>query len=415
MHTEVVVGTEQARTISRLLGSEERLTAALVASQDRLAALLALIDVRVDSLDDNRALGAMLEEALELTESDGAVLSRVDRTIVVGDAPSIPELRSLMASQTGLIRGPRPIDIAGAASVVAILGDSDSPAILGLIRQSGRHYSTGDLQLIDAIVSATDKLLMLTRLHRLGLQRAAVDREHQVASRLAQAILPAQAPVMDGVDVFAESTPANLAGGDFYVFEVRDGVLWFAVGDVAGKGLPAAIVMTRAVSAARVAFHTHAEDDPAGALAAVGDELFDYLHAVGLFVTMVVGSYRPGSGVLHLCNAGHSPILSLADNVKRAIPASTPPVGVLMGAIGRTEAIAFEFGSVLVLGSDGLTEQEDPDGGLYGYDRFEEKIVELSHLPLRAMGAALMRDIARHARGTAVSDDCTLVLLRGIT
>ena len=415
MRTEVSSGMEQARIISRLLESEERLTAALVASQDRLAALLALIEVRFDSLDDNRALGTMLEEALELTESDGAVLCRGESTIVVGSSSSAAQLRTCMAAQTDLTRGPRPVDIAGAAAVVATLGDTDSPATLGLVRHSGRRYSTGDLQLIDAILSATDKLLTLTRLHRLGMQRAVVDKEHQLASRLAQAILPSAAPVMDGVDVFAETTPANLAGGDFYIFEIRNGVLWFAVGDVAGKGLPAAIVMTRAVSAARVAFHTHDEDDPAGALSAVGDELFDYLHAVGLFVTMALGSYRPGSGVLHLCNAGHSPILSLANHRKTAVPPSTPPIGVLLGAKGRTQAIAFELGSVLVLGSDGLTEQEDPEGRLYGYDRFEERIVQLSHLPLRTMGAQLMRDIARHAGGTAASDDCTLVLLRGIS
>jgi serine phosphatase RsbU (regulator of sigma subunit) len=414
VQSETISGMEQARVISRLLQSEERLTAALVDSQDRLAALLALIEVRVDSLDDNRALSAMLEEALELTDSDGAVLTRGDGTILVGSHPSTAELRTCMATQTNPTHGPRTIDIAGAAAVVAVLGDAESPATLGLIRRSGRHYSTGDLQLIDAIMSATDKLLMLTRLHRLAMQRAAVDREHQVASSLAQAVLPVQPPVMNGIDVFAETIPANLAGGDFYVFEVRDGVLWFAVGDVAGKGLPAAIVMTRAVSAARVAFHTHPADDAAGALAAVGDELFDYLHAVGLFVTMALGSYCPGSGVLHLCNAGHSPILSLAGRRKTAVPPSTPPIGVIPGAKGRTQAIPFEFGSILVLGSDGLTEQEDPDGRLYGYERFEEKVVELSHLPLRTMGARLMRDIARHASGTPASDDCTLVLLRGI-
>jgi serine phosphatase RsbU (regulator of sigma subunit) len=251
-------------------------------------------------------------------------------------------------------------------------------------------------------------------MHRLGMQQAAVEREHQMASSLAQAILPAAAPVLDGVDVFAETIPARLAGGDFYTFDVLDGVLWFAVGDVAGKGLPAAIVMTRAVSAARVAFHTHAEDDPAGALAAVGEELFDYLHAVGLFVTMALGAYRPGSGILYVCNAGHSPVLTVVHRRTSAVPPTTPPVGVLPTAKGRTQAIPFEFGSALVLGSDGLIEQEDPAGSLYGYERFERKLIEFSGLSLRNMGARLMQDVDRYAHGTAPSDDRTLVVLRGI-
>jgi len=71
--------------------------------------------------------------------------------------------------------------------------------------------------------------------------------------------------------------------------------------------------MTRAVSAVRVAFHNQAEDEPAAALGTVGDELFDYLSGVGSFVTMALGSYRPGGGLVHLANAGHSPSLSVAD------------------------------------------------------------------------------------------------------
>jgi serine phosphatase RsbU (regulator of sigma subunit) len=406
---------ELARTVVRLLESEERLTAALVATQDRMAALRALIEVPIDSLDDNIAITLMLDEALELTDSDGAVLRRGDSTVLVGAAAMTAELGHRLGDLApDMDQQPHPIDFPYGAAVVAALRDVDGPAALGFTRNSGGHYSTGDLQLVDAVVAATEKLLTLTRMHRLGVQQAAVEREHQMASSLAQAILPAATPVLDGVDVFAETIPARLAGGDFYTFDVLDGVLWIAVGDVAGKGLPAAIVMTRAVSAARVAFHTHAENDPAGALAAVGDELFDYLHAVGLFVTMALGAYRPGSGILHLCNAGHSPVLTMTRRRTSSVPPTTPPVGVLLGVKGRTQAIPFEFGSALVLGSDGLTEQEDPAGALYGYERFERKLIEFSNLSLPNMGARLIEDVRQYAEGTPPSDDRTLVLLRGI-
>ena len=401
-------------TVSRLTQSQHRLTEALIENQDRLTALRALIGVPIDSLDDDSALTMMLTEALELTDSSGAVLVRGDAVLTVGDPQSVSELRQRIRALSPPPAAPSSLEFSRGTAVVAALLSPDGDAALGLSRGPGRQYSTGDLQLVEAVVAATEKLMTLTRMHRIGVQQATIEREHQYASSLAQAILPTAPPVLAGLDVFAEVIPANLAGGDFIAFEVLDGVLWFAVGDVAGKGLPAAIVMTRAVSAARVAFHTAAENDPAGALAAVGEDLYDYLHAVGIFVTMVLGAHRPGSGVVHLCNAGHSPVISMVDRQTSWVPPSMPPVGVLRGVTGRNQSLPLDVGNVLVLGSDGLTEQEDPAGAMYGYDRFERKIVDLSALSLRNMGTRLIQDVTGFARGTAPSDDRTLVLFRSI-
>ncbi len=282
---------------------------------------------------------------------------------------------------------------------------------MGFARRTGIPYNTGDLQLIEAVVAAINKVMSLTDLHRRGVQRAAIDREHQLASTLAQANLPTAPPALDGVDVFATSIPASLAGGDFIVFEILHGVLWFAVGDVAGKGLPAAIVMTRAVSAARVAFHTNADDDPAAALDAIGDELFDYLSGVGLFVTMAVGSYRPRSGVVHLANAGHSPLLSVAGGVISGIPPSMPPIGVVRDLRCRTQRIRLGPNDLLVLGSDGLAEQENSAGELYGYDRLLHRVEQWARLTVNEMGDGLMNDVDEHAGGAPASDDRTLVVL----
>ena len=388
------------------------LVEALIASQDQLAALRALIGVPIDSLDDNTALESMLHEALELTDSQCAVFVRGDLVIAAGAGAQLVELRQLLTCGTPLARSePHPVGLSAFSAVVASLGDGDRLGCLGFARRTDTRYSTGDLQLIEAVVAAVDKLTSLTDLHRRGVRRAAVDREHQLASILAQANLPTAPPSLSGVDVFATSIPASLAGGDFIVFEILHGVLWFAVGDVAGKGLPAAIVMTRAVSAARVAFHTYPEDDPAAALDAIGDELFGYLSGVGLFVTMAVGSYRPGSGVVHLANAGHSPLLSVADGVISGIPPSMPPIGVVRALRSRTQQIRLGPNDILVLGSDGLAEQENPAGELYGYDRLFRRVEKWARLTVNELGDGLMNDVNNHAGGAPASDDRTLVVL----
>ena len=387
-------------------------TEALIASQDQLAALRALIGVPIDSLDDNTALESMLHEALELTDSHCAVLVRGDVVMEVGGGQQLVELRQLLTCGIGLSRTePHPVELPVGSAVVASLGDGGSQGCLGFARRTDTRYRTGDLHLIDTVVAAINKLTSLTDLHRRGVRRAAIDHEHQLASTLAQAILPTAPPSLDGVDVFARSIPASLAGGDFIVFEVLDGILWFAVGDVAGKGLPAAIVMTRAVSAARVAFHTHAEDQPAAALGSVGDELFDYLSGVGLFVTMAVGSYRPGSGVVHLANAGHSPVLSVADGRACVVPASTPPIGVVRAMRGRTQQIRLGPNDLLVIGSDGLAEQEDIHAVMYGYDRLLRRVEQRAHFTANDLGDGLMNDVHDHAGDQPASDDRTLVVL----
>ena len=189
-------------------------------------------------------------------------------------------------------------------------------------------------------------------------------------------------------------------------------VLWFAVGDVAGKGLPAAIVMTRAVSAARVAFHTHADDDPAAALDAIGDELFDYLSGVGLFVTMAVGSYRPRSGVVHLANAGHSPLLSVARRGDLRHPAvdATDRRGARPEGSNTADPAGAERPSGARL-RRARRAGEHSAGELYGYDRLLHRVEQWAQLTVNELGDGLMNDVDEHADGAPASDDRTLVVL----
>ncbi len=400
------------RTVRRLDQSQDRLTEALVESHDRMAALRALIAVPVNSLDHTEALTAMLTEALELTGSDSAVLITAADFLIVGDDEVGTALRRSMVPPELLGREPLPIESPRGAAVVAALPDGQGWATLGLARAGARQYSTGDLELVDAVVAATDKLLTLTRMYHRDVARATIEGEHQLASSLAQAVLPTEPPRLAGLETFATVVPAGVSGGDFIVFSERDGVLWFAAGDVAGKGLPAAVVMTKAVSAARVAFHRYDEHDPAAALDAIVDELHDYLSDTGLFVTLIVGAHRPGSGIATVCNAGHSPVLSVRDGAAQAIPPSLPPVGVVRGRRGRNHRVPLAHGDVLVLGSDGLSEQQNPDGELFGYRRFEQAMLQRCDLPLAELGRSVLDQVTAFADGTAASDDRTLVLLR---
>jgi serine phosphatase RsbU (regulator of sigma subunit) len=384
--------------LERARDERDRMTAALVEAQDQLAALGALLQVATDSLDEARVLDHLLGEALELTGSDAARPAG-------GDAERT-------ARRPGCPTGAAdPLHRGGFRVSVDVPG----PPVhrLTLARVHGPAYTTGDLRMVQAVAAAAGTLGRLTRMHRDALRRAAVEREHRLASELAQAALPTTVPRVRGVDLYARCEQADLTGGDLLVLH-RDGdVLWFAVGDVVGKGLPAAMTMTRAVSALRVAFLTHPPDDPAAVVAAVGAALDDYLDDVDLFLTVAVGTVRAG-GPLRLCNAGHFPVLHRGPGDDGAAPQvvapGCPPLGLPLGRPTTVE-LPFGPGALLVLGSDGLAEQPDPFGVQFGRDRLCGACAGAGRTAA-GIGAGLFDVVSAHAAGAPVSDDRTVLVLR---
>jgi anti-sigma regulatory factor (Ser/Thr protein kinase) len=147
-------------------------------------------------------------------------------------------------------------------------------------------------------------------------------------------------------------------------------------------------------------------------MAAIDDELYPYLSDVGLFATMVIGSYRIGSDTLRVCNAGHSPTIVVRGNQVAEIDASAPPVGVLPGIRCTVEELSVTEGDVLVVGSDGLVEQVNTAGELIGYDNFRETIVRDRAEPAAVIAEHLFDDVARHAGDEQPSDDRTILVMK---
>jgi serine phosphatase RsbU (regulator of sigma subunit) len=268
------------------------------------------------------------------------------------------------------------------------------------------------MPLLESVVSALGVMLAFTELHERELHQAAVERDHNLASALAQSVITDRPPHSASIDVFAKTVPAALAGGDFYVFGQTDGLIWFAVGDVAGKGLPAAMLMTRAVAACRVAFLAHRDASVADVFARIEDELFDHLDDAGVFITMAVGVIDEQAHSVALANAGHSPVLIVRDTEAECIGASVPPLGVIRGRVPTVATFSLGANDCLVIGSDGLAEQSDPEGRLFGYDRFRDFCVAEHAAPTATFGERVFAAVNEFGAGGTVSDDSTLVVLK---
>jgi len=177
------------------------------------------------------------------------------------------------------------------------------------------------------------------------------------------------------VEIFAMMEPAREVGGDLYdFFDGPDGSLCFLVGDVSGKGVPAALFMARTKNLVHLVTDLLRGPDgglagPAEILGRVNRELCQ--DNVGMmFVTLFLGMLQPRTGELRFCNAGHGPPYRLrGQSVEPLAAAADPPLGIRPRTVYGTQTIRLEPGEVLYLYSDGITEAADASGALFSEDR----------------------------------------------
>ncbi len=379
----------------------ESLTSALVDANDQLLALYDLTQVTANTLDEREAVVEILRRATRMLSTDGMELTSGDQTFSVGLRPNRPP----QAGSTNAGRTPEHITVVSASHA------SGLDAEVRALRRAG-PFSTGDRKLLSAVLRTALGAISTARLHQQVLHRALDTRDHQRAAEIAQLALPRWRPDLPNADLFATNEPARQTGGDLFCFAVDGDDLLFAVGDVSGKGLTAAVMMTTAISAANAAFRDPSLDDPADHLAMIDRWTHDHLSEAELFITLFVGRYRTSTGRLRWTNAGHSPCLVRGNAGWVDLEAQTPPIGILTDVTHRSRSVELEPGELVVVGSDGVIEQEDPDGQLFGDRRLKSYIDRFRARPLHQLGPGVLRAVDRFAEQRPAIDDRTLLLLR---
>lgn len=197
------------------------------------------------------------------------------------------------------------------------------------------------------------------------------ESELNVASAIQMQMLPKDYPKFDGVDLHAMLHPAKEVGGDLYDFFVKDRLLYFVVGDVSGKGVPAALYMAITRSAFR--FIAGLGLPVEGVVAKINNSFCDGNDS-GMFVTMFVGCLNIDTLELNYCNAGHNPILIISPDGKPSYLHAKPNMaaGLFEDFPYQGESMTLERGSRLFIYTDGVTEAENRVKELYGEDRLDE-------------------------------------------
>lgn len=202
-------------------------------------------------------------------------------------------------------------------------------------------------------------------------EKARMGSELSVASKIQDEMLCKDFPQMKKGGIFADSIPAKEVGGDLYDFFINGEDIYFILGDVSGKGIPAALLMAITIAAFRSAGKT---DHPVEQVVSLINNTFCKSNNDMMFVTLVVGKINTVTGKMQVCNAGHNPILAVQpDGTSDFLKIKTNVAcGVMPDFPYEGDVINLREGTRLIIYSDGITEAENSDKDQYGEARLAE-------------------------------------------
>ena len=246
-------------------------------------------------------------------------------------------------------------------------------------------------------------------------QLVSVRRDLSLATRIQQSIVPRVFPPFPGrteFDIYAEMITAKEVGGDFYdFFLLDDDHLGFVVGDVSGKGVPAAIFMAMSRTLLKA---TAAQVRDAGECLKRVNDLLIPENKASMFVTIFYGILNTKTGELTFCNGGHNPPGRIrAGGETDLLPLTGGPfVGAIPGLSFETGTMTLSPGDTLFVYTDGVTEATDPDAALFGDDRMLDSLKTNGRESLDHLVKSMLDGIDGFVRGAPQADDITMLALR---
>jgi len=238
------------------------------------------------------------------------------------------------------------------------------------------------------------------------------ERDLDAARTIQKRLLPESPPEIAGLDIFGVNVPAREVGGDYYDFLVLDpDRVLVAVGDVAGKGVPAALLMSHL----QASLHAESRDGRAPhAITEAMDESLYRSTSSSRYATFFLAIIERHAGAVRYCNAGHNAGYLVRDGAVVELEPGGAALGLLPGTRFEDGREDFGSGDVLVLYSDGVTEAEGRRNELYGDDRLKALVRDLAARAetAAAIGHGILDDIRRFSAGRAPSDDITVVVVR---
>lgn len=355
---------------------------------------------RRPALDDTRFSGTIVKKTVASMQSYLTEDASADAAL--GPAASIAEfkIRSVMCV---------PLASAEGKAIGAIQLDTQDRT---------KKFSLDDLNLLTIVANLAGVAIEKSRLHEEVLAREKAQKEIELARKVQLGFLPQTLPDVAGYEFYSHYAPAQTVGGDYYDFiALPGGRVAVVLGDVAGKGVPAALLVAKLSSEVRFCLLT------VPSLAQAVCLLNDQMIQGGLgdrFVTLVVMVLDPAAHSVTLVNAGHmSPKLYRAETDQLvdavSLEATGLPVGTLPGYPYEQVTLALEVGDSVAVFTDGVTDAMNPAGAMFGPEAVDRSLLpDDSTLPgdaqrPRLLGERLVSTVRAHAAGKPQNDDIAVV------
>lgn len=403
----------------------DSLTAALVETQDRLVALYELTQSTRRTLDVPTLLDLVIQQSKHLLDVDGGfvVLKEKDKKAIVHQVSDRPLHPAHVEAAAALFRRDPSRHIfkdsetlpAGLRNVmmVSLPVRDELFAAVGLFNKTG-NFTTPDIKLAQAIAGHIGAQLENAMLHQEAMERTRLETEMDIARQVQMAILPQSIPSVEGVDIFASSTPALEVGGDFFDVINRSGTsLIFAVGDVTGKGMPAALLMSMTHTVIKSASRKMPFTHPHQVMNRLNHDLFEDFSTVGMFTTVFVGQLSSVDCTLNFTNAGQSPIFHIPSGREPVLlEAQDIPIGITDVYEYSSQHLCLFPGDIFIVASDGFPESRNTANEMFGYERMRQSLSRSCGLPAREMAAQLLMDVDEFCGPHPQDDDRTIVVVK---
>ncbi|UCH84920.1 MAG: SpoIIE family protein phosphatase, partial [Candidatus Latescibacterota bacterium] len=300
------------------------------------------------------------------------------------------------------------------AAVCLPLGASET--LTGLIilgpKQSGLLYSRADSELLETLSEHLGLVLENAQLHEATIERERLKNEVLLAREIQLNLIPKSPPHHPFLELSGRMASSVEVGGDYFdYFELEPGRIGMVIGDVSGKGVPAAMLM----SSLQAVFKNVAVRDKMDP-ASVIEELNTYLCSnakTEQFATFFYGILDVGSGSFTFCNAGHCPALLLKRHYVDRLGEGGMILGIKPDWRYREGSVRFDSGDLLCLYTDGVTEQQDHTGNEYGEGNLIDFLRTNGNLPINDLQESLFASVLAFGDDHQ-QDDITNVIARYI-
>ena len=403
----------------------ESLTEALVETQDRLVAIYDLTQSTRGTLGVSELLSLLVKESKNLFNARGglAILMEKGKQPIIhqifDNELTLAELREVSGlfhqdSSRSIINDPHflPAKIQNIMMVSLPVWEGVFAAF-GVFNKSG-NFTSPDVKLAKAIAGHIGAQLENAFLHQELVDQARLETELNIARQVQMNILPQSLPQIRGLDIYAMSAPALEVGGDFFdAIKRSEDSLVFTVGDVTGKGMPAALLMSMTHTVIKSASRMMPFNFPHQVVNRLNHDLFDDFSNVGMFTTVFLGLVDRRNSSLAFCNAGHSPIYHMPLGQEPVLlMAQDIPVGVLVQYEYTSHSIKLARGDVFIVASDGFPESRDHSNEMYGYERMKNSLANSRDLSARGIVDALLADVNSFCGSHPQDDDRTILVIK---